>query len=95
MTTYDYNDNRFGFDFYKSKPPSTQGTNSTSSISYSTAPTGVWAAYTDYPTLFEADPPVVLFNTELEALRYAVKDTSRVVKVVFVPFGVSLATKLV
>ena len=91
MTIHDYNDN--DFDFYKSKRR-TLGTNTTSIMSYSTAPTGVWAAYTDYPTLFEADPPVVLFNTELEALRYAVKDTSRVVKVVFVPFGVSLATKL-
>jgi hypothetical protein len=67
---------------------------STTTLTYPITPNGVWAAYTDYPTLFEMDPPVVLFGSELEALRYAIKDTSRVVKVAFVPFGVSLATKL-
>lgn len=51
---------------------------------------GVWVAYTNHPSLFETDPPVVMFSTELEALRFAVKDTSRVVKVVFVPFNRSL-----
>ena len=56
---------------------------------------GVYVAYTHYPTLFEIDPPVVLFQTELEALRFAVADTSRIIKVVFVPFGKPLAEFLV
>lgn len=71
------------------------GSTTTTTLTYPITPNGVWAAYTDYPTLFEMDPPVVLFGSELDAMRYAIKDTSRVVKVAFVPFGVSLATKLI
>ena len=56
---------------------------------------GVWVTYTHYPNLFENDPPVSIYPNELEALRAAVKDTTRIVKVAFVQFGKPLAEKLV
>jgi hypothetical protein len=56
---------------------------------------GVWVTYTHYPNLFENDPPVVIYSSEVDALRAAVKDTTRLVKVAYVPFGSTLADKLV
>lgn len=58
-------------------------------------PTGVWVAYSNSGTLFESDMLVVMFDSEVAALRFAVKDGSRIIKVVFVPFGKPLADYLV
>lgn len=56
---------------------------------------GVWIAYSNTGTLFESDLILVIFDTEVEALRFAVKDTTRIIKVVFVPFGKPIADYLV
>ena len=55
---------------------------------------GVWVTYTNNPSLFDTDIPVVIFDSEIAALRYAVRDVSRIFKVVFVPFGAPLADYL-
>lgn len=55
---------------------------------------GVWVVYTNQPSLFEENTPVVLFADEVSALRYAVADTSRIMKVVYVPFGKLLLSYL-
>jgi hypothetical protein len=72
-------------DAYRYRGPSKQA---------SPIPTGVWVAYTHMATLFEKDCPVVLFDNELNALRYAIKDSSRIIKVTFVPFGKPIADYL-
>lgn len=56
---------------------------------------GVWIAYSNSGTLFESDMLVVMFDSEVAALRFAVSDGSRIIKVVFVPFGKPLADYLV